>query len=259
MQEHRHLIIPIILANTNWQNEILRDAVINTNSLSISNNSEKSTTLVSLGYNNQDGVVKYNNYKKFIVRLNEEIRVTDNIKVGANLTGFHWRQEPTAATLNTAIYAAPIVPVQNDDRYYYTMPSFQRAQVGNAVAAIDRNRNTAINRGYRFNGSLFAEIKFLKDFTLKSTVYTDLGFNNARSYTPLPFTVINTGEGYNSNQQLFMIMLQEQVLAQNTFEGRKYQQDHTLSYDKIIKGGIGLCNDWFYFCFFIEHKLKWIT
>ncbi|WP_262714442.1 SusC/RagA family TonB-linked outer membrane protein [Pedobacter sp. BS3] len=219
--------------NTNWQKEILRDAAITTNSLTISNSNDKSTTLVNIGYNDQDGVVKYNNYKKYIARLSEEIRINDNIKVGGNLTGYHWRNEPTAANLNTAIYAAPIVPVKNENGLYYTMPSFQRAQVGNVVYAIDRNRNTAIDRGYRFNGSLFAEIKFLKDFTWRSTVYTDLGFNNNRNYTPLPYTVVNIGEGATPTETYFDNSARTSV-SQTAFESRKYQQDHTLTYDKVI-------------------------
>lgn len=223
-------------ANTNWQDEILRSAVINTNSLSISNNGEKSTTLISLGYNNQDGVLKYNNYKKFIARLNEEIRITDKIKVGADLTGFHWRQEPSTGGLNNALWAAPIVPINTDATTYYSMPSFQRAQVGNPVAAMERGRNTSINRGYRINGSLFAEIKFLKDFTLKSTVYTDLGFNNARSYSPLPFTVINLGEGAAATSTFYDSSVRTSV-SQTQAEYRKYQQDHTLNFDKEFKGG----------------------
>ncbi|WP_316794885.1 TonB-dependent receptor [Pedobacter agri] len=220
--------------DTNWQKEILRNAAINTNSLSISNNNEKSTTLVSLGYNNQDGVVKYGNYQKFIARLNEEIRITDKIRIGADLTGFHFRNQPTSAGLNGALYAAPIVPIDNGAGLYNTMPSFQRAQVGNPVYNIERLRNTAINRGYRFNGSLYAEIKFLKDFTWKSTVYTDLGFNNVRSYNPLPFRVNNLGEG-TIPTSTFLDATARTTINQNTFEGRKYQQDHTLNYDKVIK------------------------
>ena len=223
-------------ANTNWQDQILRDAVINTNSLSISNSGEKSTTLLSLGYNNQDGVVKYNNYKKFIARINEEIRITDKIKVGADLTGFHWRMEPTSAGLNNAIWAAPIVPIQTNANTYYSMPSFQRAQVGNPVAALNRGRNTSINRGYRINGNLFAEIKFLKDFTLKSTVYTDLAFNNTRGYSPLPFNIINLGEGAAATSTFYDNSVRTSV-NQSQSEFRKYQQDHTLNYDKEFKGG----------------------
>ena len=222
-------------ANTDWQDLILRDATINTNSLSISNNGEKSTTLINLGYNDQDGVVKYSNFKKFIARLNQEIRITDKIKIGGNFTGFHFRNEPTTTTLNNAIWAAPIVAVQTDG-LYNTMPVFQRPNVGNPVYALERNRNTSINRGYRVNASLFAEIKFLKDFTLRSTVYTDLGFNNSRDYSPLPFTVVNLGEGLTPTERFYDSSVRTSV-SQAANEFRKYQQDHTITYDKEFKGG----------------------
>ncbi|MGE6221669.1 SusC/RagA family TonB-linked outer membrane protein [Nubsella zeaxanthinifaciens] len=217
-------------ANTNWQDLIFRNAVINTNNLSISNNGEKSTTLINLGYNDQDGVMKYSNYKKFIARLNEEIRISDKIKVGANLTGFHWRNEPNTSSITNALWAAPIVAVQTND-LYNTMPSFQRAQVGNPVYIMERNRNTSINRGYRISGNLFAEIKFLKDFTLNSTVYTDLGFNNARSYSPLPFRTVNLGEGAAPTEVVYDNSVRTTV-GQSANEYRKYQQDHTISYSK---------------------------
>jgi TonB-linked SusC/RagA family outer membrane protein len=109
-------------ANTHWQNLMLRDAVLNTDNLSVSSNGEKSTTLLNVGYNDQDGVVKYGNYKKYIVRLDEEIRVNSHIRIGGDFTGFNWRQDNSAASLNTAIYAAPIGPVQAPgDNIYYTV------------------------------------------------------------------------------------------------------------------------------------------
>jgi len=236
-------------ANTDWQDLILRDAILNTNSLSVSNSGEKSTTLINIGYNNQDGVVKYNNYKKFIARLNQEIRITDKIKVGGNFTGFHWRNNPSQAGLNNAIWAAPIVAVQSENGLYNTMPTFQRAQVGNPIYSLERNRNTSINRGYRINGSLFGEVKFLKDFTFKSAVYTDLGFNNARSYSPLPFTVVNLGEGAAATETFYDKSVRTTV-SQVANEYRTYQQDHTLTFDKDFKGGhkvtaVGGFSSWF--------------
>ncbi|MGV3547270.1 MAG: SusC/RagA family TonB-linked outer membrane protein [Pedobacter sp.] len=222
-------------ANTDWQDLIFRSAVINTNNLSISNTGEKSTTLINLGYNDQDGVMKYSNYKKFIARLNEEIRVTDKIKIGANLTGFHWRNEPNTSGITNALWAAPIVPVQTNG-LYNTMPSFQRAQVGNPVYAMERNRNTTIQRGYRISGNLFAEIKFLKDFTLNSTVYTDLGFNNSRGYSPLPFRTVNLGEGAAPTETVIDNSVRTSV-NQRADEYRKYQQDHTITYNKELTGG----------------------
>ena len=52
--------------DTDWQDVIFRDAIINNNTISISNNNEKTTTLLSLGYNMQEGVLKYDKYQKYI-------------------------------------------------------------------------------------------------------------------------------------------------------------------------------------------------
>lgn len=223
-------------ANTDWQDQIFRDAVISTNNLSISSSGEKNSTLLTLGYNNQDGVLKYDNYQRYLVRLNEEIRFNSNIKIGGDLTGTYWISNPAAAGLNNALWAAPIAPIQTDGRTYYSMPSFQRAQVGNPVAALNRNTRTSVNKGFRLVGSLFAEIKFLKNFTWRSTVYTDLGFNSGRDYTPLPYSFINLGEGPAPTNTTFDNTVRTGV-SQSQSEARRFQQDHTLTFDKRLPGG----------------------
>ncbi|WP_223816121.1 SusC/RagA family TonB-linked outer membrane protein [Adhaeribacter rhizoryzae] len=220
--------------NTNWQDLIFRDALITNNSLSISNSGEKSSTLINLGYNEQEGVVKYNNYKKFVARVNEEIRINQNIKIGGDLTGFHWRQQGAGVGITNALWAAPIVPVQAGENLYYSMPSFQRAQVGNPIASLNRNTGNAVDQGYRVVGSLFAEVKFLKDFTVRSSVYTDLGFNNLRSYSPLANRFVNLGEGTAATDTTYDALVRTSV-SQTQQQFRKYQQDHTLTYNKTFK------------------------
>ncbi|WEK18727.1 MAG: TonB-dependent receptor [Candidatus Pedobacter colombiensis] len=217
-------------ADTDWQKEILQSAFQGNNNLSISNNGEKSTTLINLGYNTQEGVIKFGKYQRFVARINEEIRVNNNIKVGADFTGTHWILDASSGDLNNALWAAPIVGIHESETAYYSMPSFQRAQVGNPVARIYQNDKTSINKGYRVVGSLFAEVKFLKQFKWRSQFYTDLGFNNNRGYTPLPFTVINLGEGAAPTER-FNNPLARTSVRQGADEFRKFQQDHTLTYD----------------------------
>ncbi|WP_316734494.1 TonB-dependent receptor [Pedobacter aquatilis] len=223
-------------ANTDWQNEILRTAMINTNSLSFSNSGEKSTTLVNLSYNNQEGVVKYTNYEKYVLRLSEEIKVTNKFRLGGDITGFFAKPNQTSIGLNSGVWAAPIVPVQLNENTYYSMPSFQRAQVGNPVSAIMRDDRTSINKVYRFNGSIFGELTFLKDFKIKSTFYGDFGFNNSRAYTRPPFFIANIGE----NGAPITVVRDDQFrsrVTQRQSESHRYQQDHTLTYEKSLEGG----------------------
>lgn len=220
-------------ANTDWQDVILRNAVINTNTLSVSSTGEKSTSLFSIGYNNQEGVLKNDQYKKYIGRLNHELRISKSIKIGGDITGFHWNSNSASGDLNNALWAAPIVGQQAAKGLYYSMPSFQRAQVGNPLARIDRNDRTAVNQGYRAIASLNAEVKFLKNFTWKSVFYTDLGFNNSRNYSPLASRYINLGEGAAKTDTTLDNTVRTSI-TQEQAEYRKYQQDHTLGWDKTI-------------------------
>ncbi|HET7118176.1 MAG TPA: TonB-dependent receptor [Hanamia sp.] len=226
-------------ANTNWQDQVLRTALQSNNSLSVSNSTDKSTTYLNIGYSNQQGVLKYDKYQKYIARLNEEIHINKNIRVGGDITGFHYKQNPPADVgnlTNKAIWAAPIVPIKAGPGLYYAMPSFQRAQVGNPVAIIDQNRDNTINNGYRMTGSLFAEVKFLKHFTWKSSVYTDLSFNQSRGYGPLPFHYIDLGEGSTPTDTSYAVNPHTSVNQSQTVY-KTFQQDHLLTFDKDFSGG----------------------
>ena len=223
-------------ANTNWQDLVLQDAVISNTNLSISNSGEKTTTYINLGYTNQEGVLKNDQYKRYLLRLNQEIRFNNRIKVGADLTGYHFDANPPAASITNALWAAPIVPIQEDEKTYYSMPSFQRAQVGNPIAALKRNDGNTIDKGFRVVGSVFGEVKFLKDFTWKSIFYTDLQYNIGRSYTQLPFSFINLGENGSATTTTFDNTARTSI-SQEQSESRRFQQDHTLSFDKKIGKG----------------------
>lgn len=226
-------------ANTNWQDQVFRNAVINTNNLSISSSTDKGSTLLNLGYTNQDGVLKYDNHERFLLRLNQEMKLSKNIKIGGDINGSYFRDNPPAASVSNALWAAPIVPIKQDDRTYYAMPSFQRAEVANPVANMERGNRTSINDGYRLIGTLFAEVNFLRDFTWKSVVYADFGFNQTRGYTPLPFTFINLGEGAAPTTTFFDNLARTSV-NQSQSQSRRFQQDHTLTYNARLKNGHGL-------------------
>lgn len=221
-------------ANTNWQDLIFRDALINTNNLSISNSGEKSTTLFNIGYNNQQGVLKYDHYQKFITRLNEEIRINKNIKIGGDITGYYYNFQPPSSTLlNNALWATPVVPPQAGGNIYYNMPSFQYPQVGDPLANLNQSRDRAINKGYRVLGSVYAEIKFLQHFTFKSSFYSDLIFVNSRNYNPLPYHYIRIGEGVAPIDTTFDKTIRTSV-TQSQSEFRKFQQDHLLTYENTF-------------------------
>jgi TonB-linked SusC/RagA family outer membrane protein len=58
--------VPDLLGGgTDWQSQIFRPAVITNQGVSVSQSTEKASSILSLGYFKQDGIVNYNSYQRF--------------------------------------------------------------------------------------------------------------------------------------------------------------------------------------------------
>lgn len=211
-------------ADTDWQDLIFRDAIINNNSLSITSGGERNQATFSLNYFRQDGVIKYDSYKRYTAHLRDEYTVNDHLKVGADLSLFRFDRDPyQGGAVNGAVWSAPVYAPRDENGNWNAAPTFQRAQVGNPYAFTEIYRDKTISNGYRLVGSLFAEINFLKNFTWKSVFYTDLGFNDRRSYDPL--FEIGTGPDRAQFNEITKV-------SQERRNFTTWQMDHTLTFSK---------------------------
>src|SRR5690606_4108664 len=117
--------------------------------------------------------------------------LSDNIKIG--FTGNFYKDKlPNTGSFSSALNATPIVnPIHFDSRpeyngLYNQLPiEIGGAQIGNPLLVANITKNKAINERYRFVGSMFGEIKFLKDFTFRANFYGDYDNIKSRSYTPI--------------------------------------------------------------------------
>lgn len=212
-------------ANTDWQDLIFREALITNNSISIASGTERNTANFSLNYFKQEGVVKYDAYSRYTARLRDEYKVNNNLKIGGDLSLFHWQREPQTANINTALYAAPVYQPRDANGNWNASPSFQRAQVTNPLAMTEIYKDKNLSSGYRFVGSAFAEIKFLNNFSWKSVFYTDLGFNKSRSYNPL--YEIGVGDELAQFNRITSVNQSNETFT-------SWQMDHTLNYSKTF-------------------------
>ena len=172
-------------ANTDWQDEIFQDGVINYNNVSITGASEKNRFYMGLGYINEEGIIKHEKYKKYTINLSDELRVSKGLRFGFTFNGYR-AELPQEQSVGGAIRAAPIAPVSDPTTgLYHTLPSFQRAQVFNPLVSVEDGKNTLISREYRAVGSIYGEVDFLKNFNFRVQLYADYGFNTSRSYSPI--------------------------------------------------------------------------
>ncbi len=100
--------VPDLLGGgTNWQSEIFRPAVITNHGITVSQSTAKSSSILSLGYFLQDGIVNYNSYQRFNGRWAGDYTISDHFKMGGNATLSRWNTDPATASVQNAAQAIP--------------------------------------------------------------------------------------------------------------------------------------------------------
>lgn len=218
-------------ANTDWQDEIFQQGILNYNNLSVSGATEKNKFYMGLGYNIDQGIVKNEQLNKIQLTLNDQLSITDNLRFGINFSGYRSELPRDDAFYNpivgSAVRAAPIAPVYNDEYgLFHTLPNFQRAQIRNPLISVMDLSDTSIPREYRAVGNVFGEVDFLKNFTFRAAFLFDYGFNHGRTYEPLVSEYNPDIEGDDKTEH------REQVTAVSQYQNifTKVQTDWLLTY-----------------------------
>jgi TonB-linked SusC/RagA family outer membrane protein len=207
---------------TDWYHQILRDALITNHQVSLSGGGNNTNYNFSLGYLNQDGIVEKNNYTRYTVRLQNDIQIASPLKIGYTVTGAYSNSNDIPGGIFHEMYsAAPIVPV------YYADGTYGDPSDYNLGGAVTFNPQVTLDvynqksKNYRLNGSAYANLKFLRHFTLNSSIGGDFGHNEVRNYTP---GYVATLTQRNATSQL----------ALDRLETRNYIIENTLTYENRL-------------------------
>ena len=213
------------VTRTNWQDEIFSSAAYQGNyDLSLSGGSDKFSYNTVGGYLTQDGLLKNSSYNRATFRINTEYDLSGNFKVGENLMITHSKQmivpEMNAfGVIAPSLQFDPSVPVYEDKaKGIYSGSGELGADLINPVATADRaDRKRTRDRIF---GNVYAELKLLNDFTLK----TDLGYDWANWGDKWFVTrVPEAGRASNNNE-----------MTQRGWIDTKWITTTTLRYDKAI-------------------------
>ena len=211
--------------NTNWINEIQKkNALVNINNISISSGSDKNKLYIGLGYMSEQGLIKNEQYNKFTASINDEINITNNLKIGVGANGSK-AILPQYHNFISALNATPIVePFNSTYGVYNKLPDqIGGPQIGNPLLFVEGTKNTSLAEEYRVLGNAFLEYIFLKNFTFKMSYFADLGFNNGTGYTPLI-------KVYNAESNQVVNWNSKSAVSQYKNQYAKYQQDYLLTY-----------------------------
>lgn len=175
--------------DTDWYKTILRNAVQQNHNLSFSAGTNKSTYLFNVGYLTDEGIVIDNSFKRFTMRLNNDYKITDQVKFGfqasyansANQNGFNNLDiDPfgnVGSVYNDAYRAAPFIPSIVNGKYGNTS-TYQN--VGNPL--LDIKNNSVKVKEDRLQGSTYLEVKPISWLTLKTSFGVDVRNSLNRAY-----------------------------------------------------------------------------
>ena len=207
---------------TNWYQQILRDAFVTNHNVSVNGGTEKSKYNFSVGYLDQDGNVKGNNYKRYTARLTNDYTPFKNIKLGYNASGLYSKSKDIPSSIFRQMYAAgPVVPVFYADGTYGDPNDYNLGGGNNFNPQATLDFYNQSSQNYRFTGNGYAEVRVLKHFNFRTSFGGDIGQAEVRGYTPVYTATLAQRNALS-------------VLSINRTETRNWIWENTLTYDNTF-------------------------
>ncbi len=157
-----------------WMDLILRNSVSQNHEVSVSGGSEKTNFMLSLGYTNEQGLLRKDELQRYNGRLNIDHQLSTNVKVGASIqyTLRDWDRREDGV-FGQAIKMQPIAQVWDDNGELIDTPSplvtSHTNPLLNEVEGYYQNNTEA----GRFFGSTYLEWDIIKNLQFKSILGVD--------------------------------------------------------------------------------------
>lgn len=158
--------------HVDWQNELYRNANVQSHDLSFSGGRDNTKFYASLGYFNQQGVVKNSGVKRYTARFNLENSIARKYAFGVNLNTSYIHDDYNSVGIGvnengSALYSAinydPTYPVYDAAGNYYRSPFM--TTIDHPLALI--NGQYANSDGFRTFGTIYGEYFFIPALSLK--------------------------------------------------------------------------------------------
>lgn len=210
---NNYLIQKANKSGTNWFQEVFDPAPITSHNITTSGGSDKAKYMVSLIYFNQQGTLLDTHIKRYSARVNTEFKLGKNIRIGENVYMFN-RQNMGYANLleNQAIQGVirmnPIIPVYDIKGNFGG--TFGGPELGDADNPVAQQTRTSNNRNNSWDvvGNVYAEVDFLKNFTVRTSFGGNINNNYNVSFAFSPYNnavgsanpnSLSESSGHNSN------------------------------------------------------------
>jgi TonB-dependent starch-binding outer membrane protein SusC len=176
------------LANTDWQKQITRSALTKNHNLTLSGGADKLSYYASLGMQDQEGIIKNSNMKRYSGRINVSQKlINDKLTIDVNLNAGQTinRRPPTegnngasVSIIGSALTANPTYPATDAEGKPYRYPSGT-----NPLRTLELSSDrTTINR---LIGNISPSFEIIKGLTYKLNFGID-NSNGTRDIESMP-------------------------------------------------------------------------
>lgn len=176
-------------ANTDWFKEISQPSILQSYNLSISNGSEKGTSLFSVGYYDNQGIIKESRDTKYNARYNSQYNFfKGRLKIGETLSATYAKDPilPTGSITSLSYIENPIIPVHTVDGIGWGGPIAGMDDRDNPVRLIEDNKQN-VNSFGRVFGNAFIDFEIIPGMHFKTTYAGDFAGNYLRALQ-IPYT-----------------------------------------------------------------------
>jgi len=230
--------LPPWAANTNWYDLITRRAKVQNHDLSLSGGNDNSRYYTAFGYFNQDGIILHTFYERLNARFNSEWEMMDGrLKIGEYLylskrSGLSVPNLSEESPVQMGPYRSQsIIPVIISDEIRGMSHQFLPGEFGgtgiaprlgnarNVYADLTRAKDNRINE-MNVTGSLYAEIRLLRNLLVKST----LGGNHESGHQ-----YVYRHLTYENSENL-----QKSSLTENSWYGSDWSWTNLITFEQAV-------------------------
>ena len=209
---------------TNIYDAIFRTGQIDNADLSLQGGNDRTQFYLSGNFFNQSGIQLGQNFRRISTRLNLDHRLSEKLKVGANVSvnrSNHKRTINENDEFGVVINAQawdPTAPVYEADGSYANPFNYHTWwPLENPLLIAKEYQNGSISS--RLQGSLFGQYEILPGLMFQTTWSTDLNTLNEEAYTP------NFSNKTSIGQAIFA-----------TWEESSWQTENTLNFTRLLGG-----------------------
>ena len=208
-------------ADTDWFHETTRTGVVQQYNLSVSNGNERGSSLFSMGYYKNNGVIRNSDFERLSARMNSDYKlIKDVLTIGETFT-VNRTDEVSApgGFLENVLQYNPSFPIYNINGEFANLTGGYSDRE-NPVEVLERNKDNRYQY-WRMFGSAYANLALFKGFNIRTTAGIDYSQKEQRffTYPILNGNVANPTNGVEAKQEHWMKWMWNAIATYNFEKG----------------------------------------